>query len=592
MKRFHFKPKSYLYIVFITILYVINASADFSDITEQTRIKSAEVSNGVAFIDFDNDGYLDLYISSDPDDMLYRNNGDGTFTDFTIDSKIKVIGDGVGIAFGDYDNDGDLDIYIPVNDGADIFFQNENGISFRNITREARIENFGRARSAVFVDFDLDGLLDIFIVNEGSPNILYKNRNGRFFEDVTIQMGLSDSGPGRCSIWSDIDNDGDPDLYITNKGIPNKFYRNDRGSFKDITNISGVGEPLESTGSAFGDYNNDGFLDIFVGDNGKFYLYHNNGNGTFTNVADKAGIINSGKTCTPTLADFDNDGNLDLYLSVWGGKSLLYLNNGDGTFRDMTDQYGLGAFGNAWSATAGDFDNDGDIDIYASFTTRDNILYSNNGNSNNWLHVKTVGSISNKGGIGVRIKATTDESIQIREIYGGTGYSSQDSLIAEFGFGEISILKQLDIYWTSGIHTKMKNVSLNQMIVVEEGFSAVAENSLLDNETTNDKDQIAIDEKNAALLLQNYPNPFNPETWIPFRIAQSGYVSIIITDIYGKIIKVIELGYRNAGTYIDKTNCAFWDGKNDYGEKVSSGIYFYQLKCGHKTDIKKMILCK
>jgi hypothetical protein len=569
----------------IMILPVPSFCLEFVDVTAKAGVFGTGIGNGVAFIDFDNDGNLDLYVSSDPQDILYHNNGDGTFDDVTAKSGIEVLGDGIGIAFGDYDNDGDPDIYIPVNDGLDIFYQNEGGNLFRDITGASRIDNPSRARGASFADFNLDGLLDICVINEGAPIILYRNKNGRFFEDVTNQVGLANNGPGRCCIWGDYDNDGDQDIYVTNKGIPNKLYRNDVIGFKDVTDIAGVEGSGDSTGSAFADYDNDGNLDLFVGGNKTCFLYHNNGDGTFSNVADIAGIVNPGEACTPTFADFDNDGDLDLYLSVWKGKSILYSNNGDGTFTDITEQVGMGAVGNGWSATAGDYDNDGNIDIYASYTTRSNILYKNMGNDNNWLYVKALGSLSNASGIGVRISVTANNLTQIREISGGTGYGSQDSLIAEFGLGKAQNIDRVDVFWSSGIHTTMRNVNPNQTIIAEEGFSAVEE-----SESYNAKPKP--NDQGKTTLIQNYPNPFNPGTWIPFQIANAGNVQISIYNSIGMLIREIDIGYKKPGTYIAKSDCVFWDGRDNQGELVSTGVYFYKLTTDKTTDIRKMILKK
>lgn len=582
------RPYYILLILFFFLFLTLSCICmEFIDVTENAGVNGAGIGNGVAFIDFDNDEDLDIYASSDPSDIFYQNNGDGTFTDITDNLGIKFQEDGIGVAFGDYDNDGDLDLYIPVNDGLDIFYQNEGGRFFTDITNRVRTNNPSRARGASFVDFDLDGWLDIFVVNENSPNVLYRNKDGKFFEDVTIRMGLSDVSPGRSCIWGDYDNDSDPDLYITNKGTTNKLYRNDLIGFKDITNIAGVGEPLESTGTTFADYDNDGNLDLFVGDNQKFYLYHNNGNGTFKNLADFAGVINPGRGCTPTLADFDNDGDLDLYLSVWDGRSLLYSNNGDGTFSDITEFAGIDAVGNAWSACVGDVDNDGDVDIYASFTTRNNILYENKGNNNNWLFIELAGSMSNTSGIGARVKVTANNITQMCEVMGGTGYGSQDSLMLEFGFGIAEKIDSVEVSWSSGIKTKMLNVKPNQIITIEEGFSAVEESA-----SSNYNTSIISANKKITCLMQNYPNPFNPNTWIPFKMATSGNPKIYIYNSAGSLIRKLDLGYRLSGNYVDKSNCAFWDGKDETGESVSAGVYFYQLINDNISDIRKMILIK
>ncbi|HGE70479.1 TPA: T9SS type A sorting domain-containing protein [Candidatus Poribacteria bacterium] len=575
--------------IFVAIL-AISSSAfcdEFINKTEIANLAGSEVNNGIAFADYDNDGDLDLYVSADPSDLLYRNNSDGTFTEVAIESGISFVGDGVGIAFGDYDNDGDLDIYIPVNDGADVFFQNDGKGIFKDITKGVRIDNLARARSASFADFDRDGYLDIYVVNEDMPNILYKNINGKYFVDVAPKMGVADAGPGRCGIWGDYDNDGDLDLYVTNKGASNILYQNEGNGFKDVTNFAGVSADDESTGAVFADYDNDGYLDICVGGYKKVFLFHNNGNGTFTDLSEIVGIENSGTNCTPAFGDFNNDGYLDLYLAVWKGKSVIYYNNGNGTFRDVTDELEMGNFGNSWSAISGDYDKDGDLDIYVSFTTRSNILYENQGNKNNWLQVKTIGSLSNRDGIGTRIKVTADGKIQIREISGGTAYGSQDSFIAHFGLGEKTKVDMVEVFWQSGVKTRLKNISANQMIVVKENLSAV-DPSEEDKFVLNNPKSMP----NITCLLNNYPNPFNPETWIPFQLSSQSDVEIIIYNQNGQIVRTLSLGNKKAGIYTSKSDSAYWDGRNEEGEIVAGGIYFYLLKAGDLKDIKKMTMRK
>ena len=571
------------YVIILPTVFCIG----FMDVTENADVSGTGIGNGVAFIDYDNDGKPDLYVSSDPNDILYHNNGDGTFTDATEDVGISFLGDGVGIAFGDYDNDGDSDIYIPVNDGPDVFFQNIGGKIFRDVTRNVKIDNLARTRSADFADFDKDGFLDIYVVNEGSPNILYRNLNGKFFDDVSLAMDVAHTGPGRCCAWGDYDNDGDPDLYVTYKGAPNVLYRNDGNGFKDVTKIAGVEGSGNSTGTAFADYNNDGYLDICVCGNSWVYMYHNNHDGTFTDVSEKAGLTYSGENCTPSFGDYDNDGYLDLYLAVWKGKSLIYRNNGDGTFNDVTDELGLSASGNSWSAIWGDYNLDGNLDIYTSYTTRSNVLYENTGSANNWLKVKVRGSLSNRDSIGARLKLSSNGITQIREVSGGSGYGSQNSLIAEFGLGEYIRADMLEVTWSSGISVRLKNIQANRLIVIEENVSAV-ETSDERSPSSGVKENLP----NTSRLLSNYPNPFNPETWIPYQIAWQSDVVIRILNSTGCLVRILRLGVKNPGYYLSQINAAYWDGKNEDGEIVAGGVYFCLLKTSDTTDIKKMILRK
>jgi len=566
---------------------------DFVDVTDEAGVPGTGVGNGVAFADYDNDGDLDIYVSADPHDILYRNNGDGTFEDVTAAAGISVRGDGVAVAFGDHDNDGDLDLYVAVNDGWDIFFQNDGDGVFQDITREVKINNPNRARSATFADFDNDGFLDIYVANENAANILYKNRNGETFQNVAQIMNVAHWGPGRCSVWGDYDNDGDLDLYVTNKGAPNILYRNDVIGFKDVTEDAGVGGPGDSTGVSFADYDNDGDLDIYVGSDGQSFLYRNNGDGTFRDVAANAGVAHVGEA-TPAFADYDNDRDLDLYVAVWKGRAVLYRNNGDGTFEDATQEAGLGALGNGWSAIFGDYDGDGDLDIYASYTTRSNILYQNNGNDNNWLHIKTVaGASSNRNSIGARIELSAGGMSQIREVSGGTGYGSQDSLTVEFGLGENVVADAVEIRWPSSIVTRLTNVQANQLILAEENPWAVETlDRHQESSIKNPASRIQYPASGTSCLLPNYPNPFNPDTWLPYQLAEHADVKIVIYDSSGCLIRTLNLGHRKPGIYVSKSEAAYWDGKGNDGEQVAAGVYFCQLRIGCFLHMRKVVLRK
>ena len=578
-----------LLLIFLVFLWFIRIPValrgDFVDFTIEAGVTGTGVGNGIAIGDYDNDGYLDIYVSADPHDILYRNNGDGTFQDVTDKTGIFVRDDGVGAVFGDYDNDGDLDLYIPVNDGPDVFFQNEGNGVFRNITRAIGINNPHRARSASFVDFDNDGFLDIYVVNENAPNILYKNKNGVSFEDVALKLNVAHPGPGRAGIWGDYDNDGDLDLFLTNRGAPNVLYRNDGFTFTDVTKRAGLDDSGNSTGAVFGDYDNDGYLDICVCGRNKVWLYRNNRDGSFTDVSEIAGLEILGEFGTPAFGDYDNDGNLDLYLAVWSGDSVIYRNTGQGTFENVTQELGMGVFGNSWGVVFADFDNDGDLDIYTTYTTRNNILYKNNGNDNNWLHVKTVGGTSNRDGIGSRIKLITGGVSQIREVGGGTGYGSQESLQVEFGMGDFTFADLLEIKWTSGMVTTLNKVKGNQLITVMENFWSVEDMNIEYGESKKQDSKIT-----KSCILPNYPNPFNPETWLPYQLSEQTEVNINIYDSNGRLIRAIHLGIKLPGVYASKDKAAYWNGRNEYGELVAPGIYFYSFRGKNFLQLGKLIL--
>ncbi|MFQ6043503.1 MAG: CRTAC1 family protein [Candidatus Poribacteria bacterium] len=247
----------------------------------------------------------------------------------------------------------------------------------------------------------------------------------------------------------------------------------------------------------FFDYNNDGFLDLYVA-NGGFIaeqavnlLYRNNGDGTFTNVTAISGVGNKGWAMSAIVGDYNNDGYMDIYVANWNSSKLgmpnvLYRNNGDGTFTEISKEVGLRHLGNGHGVIFGDYDNDGDLDIYLVNGGRDigqpNALYRNYGNRNNWLKVKLMGRISNRWGIGAKVKAFIDQSLQIAEVGSGSGFGGQNSLIVHFGLGtfkkvnrktksSVSEANRLEVNWTSGIQQTLRNISANQILVIQELMS-------------------------------------------------------------------------------------------------------------------------
>ena len=224
------------------------------------------------------------------------------------------------------------------------------------------------------------------------------------FSDVTDIAGVSCTGYSNGVAWGDYDNDGDLDLYVANLSEANVLYRNNGdGTFTDVTSEAGVGCTGYSRGVAWGDYDNDGDLDLYVANSdGANVLYRNNGDGTFTDVTDEAGVGCTGSSRGVAWGDYDNDGDLDLYVANFYEANVLYRNNGDGTFTMVGA--GVGCTGSSKGVAWGDYDNDGDLDLYVANWDEANVLYRNNGNLNHWLQIRLHGTISNRSAIGTKVK--------------------------------------------------------------------------------------------------------------------------------------------------------------------------------------------
>lgn len=480
----------------------------FIDVTGSARVGNNSSGFGAAWGDYNNDGFLDLYVTNYRDvNVLYENNGDGTFSNTAGSSGVNDDGAGIDVAWGDYNNDGLLDLYL-VNDvdagyGAkNVLYRNNGDGTFTNVADAAGVSSRGYGLCAAWADYNNDGFLDLYITNNahsifcyGQSNKLYRNKGDGTFEDVTETAGVGEKGNSMGAAWSDYDSDGDQDLCVINfaspflgppEDNPSVLYRNNNdGTFTSVSSLAGIEHSDGGHGVAWGDYDNDGDMDLYIANNsttlslspqtsslGKNLLYQNNGDGTFTDVTDSAGVGSTLTSTEVTWVDYDNDGDLDLHV-VNGGiggsqDSILYENNSDGTFIDVANKVGIQNTGAGEGAAWGDYDNDGNMDLYVVNYRQSNKLYRNGGNSNHWIIIKPEGTVSNRAGIGARIKITTGTSTQMREVDGGSGFCSQDSLWVHFGLGGHESIDKLEIQWPSGKIRSLSSVEANQILSVKE----------------------------------------------------------------------------------------------------------------------------
>ena len=503
---------------------------------------------GVAFYDYDNDGWLDIFLvngtrlegfpgGSEPTSHLFRNNRDGTFTDVTAKAGVAHSGWGQGVCVGDYDNDGWDDLFITYF-GKNVLYHNNGDGTFTDVSQKAGVAGKGTRwnTGCAFVDYDRDGRLDLFVANyidldlatapvpesgpclyksvmvacgppglQGGKNILYHNNGDGTFTDISESSGiLSANGTyGLGVLTADFDNDGWPDIYVANDSTASALYQNKKnGKFQDIAIEAGCalspdGKPQAGMGVSTADYDLDGNLDIvktnFAGDTPS--LYHNQGGANFEDATFTAGLGAHtqylGWGCG--FFDMDNDGWPDILIcnghvypeveqlkteAGYAQRKLLYQNLHNGHFADVSLQAGTGISEPSPSrgAAFGDFDNDGDIDIVVN-TINDypQLLRCDSKLDNNWIKVRTIGTKSNRSGIGARLLCVTHlpgESKahqQIDEVRSGGGYFSQNDLRVHFGLGKAEKVDVLEIRWPSGQVDTLKDIKANQLIFVKEG---------------------------------------------------------------------------------------------------------------------------
>jgi len=457
----------------ITVTESAPVTLQFSEVGIASGTAGGANADGVAWGDYDGDGDLDLYLAySGAANALYRNNGDGTFTDVAAASGTDDAGAGKAVAWGDYDNDGDLDLYVANSGTANRLYENDGAGGFTEVGAASGTDDGGDGRAAGWADYDNDGDIDLCLANNAGADRLYRNNGDGTFTDIAVAAGTDANSNGAGIAWADYDNDGDLDLYFVDYGGVNQLYRNNGdGTFTDVATASGTGDGGWGIGVAWGDYDDDGDLDLYLAnDIGINRLYQNNGDGTFAEVGAASGTNDAGNGRSVAWGDYDNDGDLDLYLANVG-TSRLYRNDGDGTFTDASVAAGTENGGFAGGIGWGDYDNDGDLDLYVANADMVNRLYRNDSAvppGYHWLHVDLVGTVSNQSGIGARVRCVAGGKSQLREIAGDAGYESQNSLAAEFGLGTATIVDTLEIRWPSGVVQTLASQSVDQRITMTE----------------------------------------------------------------------------------------------------------------------------
>jgi len=519
----------------------ITAKTIYGD-EHRNRYLLETTGSGAAFIDYDNDGWQDIFLvngtrldgvagGEQPSNRLYRNNGDGTFADVTERAGLRRSGWGQSVCAGDYNGDGHTDLFIS-GFGKNALYRNNGDGTFTEVAERAGVAN-NRTRwgsGSAFLDYDRDGRLDLFVASyidldlksaplpetgpclykgvmvacgppglAGGVNMLYRNNGDGTFTDVSEKSGVTKAN-GTYSLGvlvADFDNDGWPDIYVANDSSPAALYHNNRdGTFTDTGVEAGCafsidGKPQAGMGVAAGDYDRDGWLDIFktnfAGDTSS--LYHNTGKAIFDDVTFPAGMgVNTrwlGWGCG--FVDVDNDGWLDVFLvnghvypeverlkteAGYAQRKVLYRNLQNGRFADVSAEVGGAVMepSPARGCAFGDYDNDGLVDILINpVNAAPELLHAESKSRNNWIKLKLVGTKSNRAGIGARVKCVTADGTQIDEVRSGGSYYSQNDLRVHFGLGKAEKVKSIEIRWPSGQVDRLGEQAANQLIFVKEG---------------------------------------------------------------------------------------------------------------------------
>jgi len=498
--------------------------------------------SGAAFIDYDNDGWSDIFLvngsalagfpkGQEPTSHLYHNNGDGTFTDVTKKAGVALTGWGQGVCAGDYDNDGWIDLFTTFW-GHNVLLHNNGDGTFTDVTKKVGLWN-DKVRwgtGCAFVDYDRDGKLDLFVSEyvdfdpnhtpepgssslcqwkgisvmcgprglKGTRNELYHNNGDGTFTDVSERSGISKTDPYYCftALTGDFDNDGWPDIFVACDSTPSLlFHNNHDGTFAEIAVKAGVaynedGREQAGMGAHAVDFDGDGWLDIIRTNfsDETSTLYRNNGDGTFTDVTYVSGLgVNTQFLGWGTLfVDVDNDGWPDLFManghvypevdsnglnSTFRERKVLYWNQHNEKFKDISLDAGTGITTpfNSHGVAAADFDNDGGVEILVNNSHDPPSLLKNYGEHRNWISLKLAGTKSNRDAIGARVTVSAGGHNQLQEVRSGGGYISQSDFRLHFGLGKAAKAETVEVKWPSGLRQVFHNVEADKFYLIEEG---------------------------------------------------------------------------------------------------------------------------
>jgi hypothetical protein len=466
---------------------------------------------GQAWGDYDNDGWVDLYVTGNMDDnILYHNNQDGTFSISPASEDVR-LADRLsgGAVWADYDNDGWRDLYV-VNYGPNVLFHNENGARFKDVTSEAGVGDPGKGTTATWGDYDNDGFLDLYVVNwscypkcepldvRQSQDRLYHNNGGVTFSDVTHTLQYDKTvGSGFSASFVDYDNDGDPDLYVVNdqlkNPIGNVLWRNNGPGcndwcWTDVSVESGANSLVHGMGLAVGDYDNDLDLDFYFSNMvHPMVLLQNQGAGLFVDRALPARVaVGPGDTVGWGTAffDYDNDGWQDLYLTSTefrlydGGMNFsypdfLFHNNGDGSFSNLGKAQLPDNRQPSMGFAYADYDNDGWVDYVLGNWNEGYALYRNQrlaGMGNHWLTVRlTGGGPVNRDAIGARVYVyTSDGRTQMQEVTSGSSLGAGNDTALHFGLGRATV-SQVSVLWPDGLEYHLDSPPVDQILQISYG---------------------------------------------------------------------------------------------------------------------------
>ena len=575
----------------------------FTKVSTGPAATDAANSQGASWIDVDHDRDLDLYVANvgTQANFLYRNQGNGTLVRVTTGDIATDLFSNAGNCWADYDNDGDLDVFATGSNPA--FYENDGAGRLSRLNRSAVFgTNDLRSWACAWADYDRDSLVDLVIAHPagafGAPqlsNFLFRNQGDGTFARITNTPVTTNLAPFTVPSWSDYDLDGDVDLFIgsgpasASPGLDflfrNMLTETGAATFERITEGPLARGTRDGQIINWIDYDNDGDLDAFVtnwggGMGGLADELFRNDDGTLTKITSGSLVTDRQVSLASVWGDFDNDGDQDVLVTDGNGgqPNRLYENNGDGSFTRLSAPPFSIDRSVSWGASAGDYDNDGDLDLFIANAINGsrNFLYRNDLDAgNHWLKIHLIGTASNRAAIGarVRVKATLGGQAvwQLREVSSQNSFNGHNSLAVHVGLAEATRVDSLEITWPSGQVDVYTNVDVDQFLVATEGQTV---------------SPVATDEEPAFpddfVLSPNYPNPFIRSTTLRYRLPRTTHMTLSVHDVLGRTVATLVDGQQPPGEHVATFEAGTLPG----------GVYLYRLQVEGRIFAKTMIHLK
>ncbi len=587
----------YLFTLLLCVLTGSVAGAFQQGFTEMGQATGAGVafSRGVSVTDFNNDGFDDIYITrKNRNNVLLQNKGDGTFEDIAESAGVDLIGDYNQSVWADYDQDGFPDFYLTTELGdQNLLFHNDGDGTFTDQTAVSGVGITDFTTAAIWGDVNGDGLKDLFVFLLMDDDRFFLNNGDGTFSDYTAESGITMARLSMGATFIDYDQDNDLDLYVAHDGHAGNFlFENDgSGRFADVSVNKNMLSDSEGMGVSVGDFNNDGWPDIYLTNRLQNFLFRNNQGQSFTEVSLTAGVGDEGMGWGVSWLDYDNDGWLDLYIGNDSDYSdhanVLYRNNGDETFSRQFESDGIAGDKGTYGTAIADFDHDGDLDLLLAnrgTVDRSELFINNLENDHHWLVIRLADE-NDRVPVGAKVSVSAGEKTYTRYVLAGTSWSADDTKGLHFGLGVSTGFDKVSVTWPDGSVNEYDDIEADQAWLLKSD----GQRETLTYEYTPLKitDQgggndivTGIDEPEPnSLRLQTYPNPFVHDILVSFELSLAANV----------VIDLIAIKSNTQQNLHSKTLMPGQHHLYFQPEELSTGLYILAVSVAEKVYYRKLV---